>query len=283
MSPMSYYSTIPSWILSNQALSYGDKLVCALLSGMSQKNGYCFATNDALASALGISNGAVLKMLQKLDEMNIISIHNKKTKKAGNRQIRLVFAERIEEDDETEQAPDLPRNEIEDAFDRFYEVYPRKEKKVLALKMFKSKNLHKQIGDVVAATKNYASKMSDTDKQFIMLPATFLNNQIWEEHIGGAEEAKKIGSGAAKVSSDPIFDLVQKCMRLKSDWFDTLVYEKNSSQMSAADVVEDGISYFSDIEINVINEIGFKLMLRECTDGDFVVSSVVPVWERLSK
>lgn len=283
MSGMYYYSIMPSWILSNQSLSYGDKLICGLLRGLSQKNGYCFATNDALSSALGTSNGAVLKMLQKLEKMNIISIHNKRTKKAGNRQIRLLFAERIEEETEMEKAPELSRDEIEDVFDRFYEVYPRKEKKVLALKMFKSKNLHKQIMNVVAATKNYALKMSDTDKQFIMLPATFLNNKIWEEYVDIAEEASKIGSGAAKVSGDPILDFVRKCMRLKSEWFDAAVYDRNVANANAGDVFEDGENYFSDLEISVLNEIGLKVMLDDCTDGDFVVRNVIPVWDRLSK
>lgn len=194
----------------------------------------------------------------------------------------LPIAENVEdvESDESEKGTDS----IDIKFNRFYSLYPRKEKREVALKTFKSKKLYQRIEELVIAVNRYVLEKSDTEKQFLMLPATFLNNKIWEEYVSvSAEEAKKIGSGAAKVSNDPIFDLVQKCMRLKSEWFDTLVYEKNSSQMSAADVVEDGISYFSDIEINVINEIGFKLMLRECTDGDFVVSSVVPVWERLSK
>lgn len=169
---------------------------------------------------------------------------------------------------------------IEMAFERFYEVYPRKEKKILAFKMFKSKKLYQQISNVVAATKNYASKMSDTDKQFIMLPATFLNNQIWEEYIGGAEEAKKIASGA--VESDPFPSFIDKCSLLKSKWFNAAVYYKNVEEMNGADVMEDGERYFTDFEISVLNEVGFRAMMRDCVDGDFIVAKVKPVWDRMS-
>lgn len=247
--------------------------MCALISAMSQKNGYCFATNDALATALSVSESSVKYVLANLETANIIAIHNKKTKKAGNRHIRLVFAERIEEDEEIKETPELPRNEVEDAFNRFYEVYPRKEKKILALKMFKSKKIFKRIDELVNAAKRYASTMSETDKQFIMLPATFLNNQIWEEHISAVEEGKKISNGAA-LSVDPFDIIVDKLSVISKELFNSLgVDGVNAAELSA---------YVFDEKEKVFIESagGFVVVLRNALGGDFK-AMYRPVWESI--
>lgn len=277
MSLISYYAVIPSWVLSHSSLSPSEKLMCALISAMSQKNGYCFATNEALATALSVSESSVKHVLANLETANVIAIHNKKTKKAGNRHIWLMFAERIEEDKEIKDAPELPRNEIEDAFDRFYEVYPRKEKKILALKMFKSKKIFKRIDELVNAAKRYASTMSETDKQFIMLPATFLNNQIWEEHISAVEEGKKISNGAA-LSVDPFDSFLSKCSVLSQELF-------NSAQAGELPRLEEDrswdISRFDDKELSVITAVGFVNIMRNISDGEFINHEIKPAWESI--
>lgn len=277
MSSISYYAVIPSWVLSHSKLSASEKLMCALISAMSQKSGYCFATNDALAIALNVTESSVKYVLQKLEASNIIAIHNKKTKKAGNRQIRLVFAERIEEGEDAQEAPELARDEIADAFDRFYEVYPRKEHRIPALKMFKSKKLHKKINDLVAAAKVYAEKKSETDKQFILLPASFLNNQVWEEYVYATEEGKKNSNGAA-APVDPFESFIAKC-RVYSD---ELFNQGGPAKLAAMD--KDGswdMDRFDAKEFSVINTIGFAKVMMHIIEGGFVADEIKPVWKSL--
>lgn len=271
MSSISYYAVIPSWVLSHISLSPSEKLMCALISAMSQKNGYCFATNEALAKALSVSESSVKHVLSNLETANVIAIHNKKTKKAGNRQIRLVFAERIEEDEEIQETPELPRNEIEDAFDRFYEVYPRKEQKISALKMFKSKKLHKKIKDLIAAAKVYAEKKSETDKQYILLPSSFLNNKVWEEYIYEAEEVKKISNGAA-VPVDPFDVIIDKLSVIAKKLFNSLgVDGVNAAELSAYEFDEKE-------KVFIESAGGFVVVLRNALGGDFK-AMYRPVWE----
>lgn len=265
MAQVSYYATIPSWVLSHKTLSYGEKVMCALLSAMSQRDGYCFASNEALAEALGTSEGAVIKILTRLDEANVITIAKKKTKKSGNRQIRLVFAENLgtstEDNDGKKFANGAADQNPNDPFDRFYEIYPRKEKKIPAQKMFKSKKLHSRIDDLLRATKNYARKVSDTDQQFIMLPSTFLNNQIWEEYIGKEEPQKFANGAAAEESADPFDTFVNRMEVLAREIFNS-GYEFDDSYMDRY--------IFSEHEKKFMESAGgFAVVLKVVLDGDF--------------
>ncbi|HZF69911.1 hypothetical protein [Sulfuricurvum sp.] len=268
---VSYYATVPSWVLSHATLSYAEKLMCALLSAMSQQNGYCFATNEALANALATSEGSIKYILGNLDKAGVIAIHNKKTKKAGNRQIRLIFTEMISSIPESTSQTDLPKNEIEDAFNRFYELYPRKEKKVFALKMFKSKKIYKRTEELLQATKNYVTEMSNTDRQFIMLPSTFLDNQIWEEKIG-TEEAKKISNGAAEESSDPFDVFVKRLSNISSDAFN------RGAGLNGVDITDH--TFTAKEEQFIESAGGFKAILVRVMDGDFA-TEFRPVWESI--
>lgn len=243
--------------------------MCAVLSSMSHKNGFCFATNEALTEALGSTESSVKHTLSQLEKANVISITNKKTKKAGNRQIRLIFAERIEEMGAAqEEQTQMPRDEIADAFDRFYEVYPRKRDKGPALKMFRSKKLQNRIGDLIRATKNYASSVADTDKQFIKLPATFLNNQVWEEYLMAEEECKKISNAA--VDRDPVFDaFYERCYKFAID-MDGLPYPIKQPIYETGEYERDGVRWFSmedKVAIDVFG--GLRILAIEAFNSDF--------------
>lgn len=277
MDQMSYYATVPAWMLSMEMPS-AEKLMCVLLSALSQRDGFCFATNAFIGNALGISEGAVKNILRRLNDIGIIKIVNKKTKVAGNRKIYLQFVETnmcpvANVTEETRiSSTNSGIDSIDAAFDKFYTIYPRKEKKVLALKMFKSKKLYGRIDDLIQATKNYSVKNIETDVKFIMLPVTFLNNEIWEENIT-ANDLKKNSNGAVVVKTG--FDaFVVKSQKLASDLHDN----NKSNQLDGMSA--DDMEQFTAKEKQIIREIGFKKFIQNCQDGDYMMK-IKPIWEAM--
>jgi hypothetical protein len=79
-----------------------------------------------------------------------------------------------------------------EAFTRWYEVYPRHEARVDAEKAWwKLDPAPALIEKVMSATARYAAAKAGTKKQFIKLPASWLNGKRWEDDI----EDKGAGNG----------------------------------------------------------------------------------------
>lgn len=67
------WALIPPHILARDDLSGNDKLVLGRIFGLSEKKGYCFATNKFLAEGLGISPGTVSNIISKLVDEKILT------------------------------------------------------------------------------------------------------------------------------------------------------------------------------------------------------------------
>lgn len=92
--------------------------------------------------------------------------------------------------------PIYPRHEVEEAFQRFYNVYPRKREPIAARKAFVKALEHATPETIVAGAERLASDPNLPPKQFIPYPATWLNSGGWddepyEERILTAEEKKQ--------------------------------------------------------------------------------------------
>jgi hypothetical protein len=67
-------------------------------------------------------------------------------------------------------------------FDLWYSNYPRKEQKGEAVKAWKqTEEFHPPMEELLAATDTYAEKKRHTEKQFILLPATWLRRWCWAD------------------------------------------------------------------------------------------------------
>lgn len=69
-----YYSIILATILFNQELKANAKLLYALLTALSNKEGYCFASNKYLGEKLGVNPHTILHLLSDLRNLNCIYI-----------------------------------------------------------------------------------------------------------------------------------------------------------------------------------------------------------------
>lgn len=69
-----YYSIIPSTILFNKELKANEKLLYAIITVLSNKEGYCFASNAYLAEKLNAKSHTVSKWVSHLKSLEFVCI-----------------------------------------------------------------------------------------------------------------------------------------------------------------------------------------------------------------
>ena len=74
-----------------------------------------------------------------------------------------------------------PPNDIVQAFNKFWDVYPRKQGKGKAKEAFIKASKIAQVDDVVAGAERYAADRNLPDPKFVPLPATWLNQERWDD------------------------------------------------------------------------------------------------------
>lgn len=86
-----YYSIIPSKILYNKELKANEKLLYAMITSLSCKEGYCFATNNYFAKELGVHPKTVSSWISDLRDKNFLKIEfvKKENKRVLQRKIYI--------------------------------------------------------------------------------------------------------------------------------------------------------------------------------------------------
>ena len=69
-----YYSIIPATILYNKELKANEKLLYAIITSLSNKEGYCFASNKYLAEKLGVNPKTISSWVSDLRDRNFIVV-----------------------------------------------------------------------------------------------------------------------------------------------------------------------------------------------------------------
>ena len=69
-----YYSIIPSRILYNKELKANEKLLYAMITSLTCKEGFCFATNNYFAEELGVHPKTVSSWISDLRDKNFIKV-----------------------------------------------------------------------------------------------------------------------------------------------------------------------------------------------------------------
>ena len=68
----SYFYLIPSGVLTHDKLTDGAKMTYALILGLSNQYGYCFATNESLSELRGVSESTLRRHLKELVDTEMI-------------------------------------------------------------------------------------------------------------------------------------------------------------------------------------------------------------------
>lgn len=86
-------------------------------------------------------------------------------------------------------------------FDRFWEVYPKKEMKKKTHEIWIKNKLDKNVDEIVTFIQR-AKNTERWDKGFIKQPTTFLNNESWKDDLSAYGIIKKEKFSTASVASD---------------------------------------------------------------------------------
>ena len=74
MNKIGYYSVLPSSILFNKKLKANEKLLYAVITSLSNKEGYCYASNKYLADLLEVQPHTISIWISELREMGFLNL-----------------------------------------------------------------------------------------------------------------------------------------------------------------------------------------------------------------
>ena len=69
-----YFAVIPATVLFNNSLKPNEKLLYALITALSNKEGYCYASNKYLGEKLGVDPKTITSWLADLRKFNYIMV-----------------------------------------------------------------------------------------------------------------------------------------------------------------------------------------------------------------
>lgn len=97
------FGVIPNAILYDKRLKNGEKILYTFISSLSNKSGYCFASNAYLSEAVGVTKNTIVIYLKHLEDLGYI-YRNFKASKNDNanieRKIYLHYDGLFEKDEE---------------------------------------------------------------------------------------------------------------------------------------------------------------------------------------
>ena len=72
--PSSYYAIIPAYIRYNKELKFAERLMYGEITALSNKEGYCYASNRYFADLYGVSISTILRWISHLAELGSLRI-----------------------------------------------------------------------------------------------------------------------------------------------------------------------------------------------------------------
>ncbi|AWN84217.1 helix-turn-helix domain-containing protein [Lacticaseibacillus paracasei] len=211
----SYYAIIPAGVRYDKQLPQGAKLLYSEITALSNKNGYCWASNDYFAKLYSVSNRTIKSWLKCLEDNLYISRVVKY--KNGSKEIEQRFislAPRSEvlptwgknlhhpsEENCPENNTSINKNirassTLESDFEKLWKLYPKKIGKKPALAAYKramsrKKNpaTNRQIQDGIVAYRQLI-KSKGTEKRFVKDGSTFFNQEAWNDYLEVVKEER---------------------------------------------------------------------------------------------
>ena len=90
-----YYAMIPAYIRYNNQLKFAERLMYGEITALSNKEGYCFASNRYFANLYGVSQSTISRWISHLAELNSIKVevirNEKKERRAGILLVTVVL------------------------------------------------------------------------------------------------------------------------------------------------------------------------------------------------
>jgi hypothetical protein len=234
---MSWYAKVPSEILSNKDLSSSGKLLVGVIISLSNKTGYCFASNQYISDILGVSLAYTRALIKELESKNIIirKMSDKKSNDNSTRMMRLVdlkltntlsdgnvgdtivsggvIAEYqggdtivaggviagYHHNKEINIKVNKKVNNVSDRFDEFWELYEKKVGKEKAKsKWIKLKENEKE--KCLLSIPSY--KIARPNPVYRKDPERYLSNKVWEDEIPNGVVSTTLNTNQTTASSE---------------------------------------------------------------------------------
>ena len=204
-----YYCIIPADVLDDERIPDGAKLLYGEITALCSEKGFCFASNDYLASRRKRRRCTIISWINTLVECGYLKrelCYNAESKEVKERRLYLrdTFFTPYEKSDEggmknqttPYEKPDeggmknqTDNNTINNTvnntvnkymadFEEFWKLYPRKVEKAAAYKAYKARLKEGVSKDtLLTAVKNYNRKITDehTAETYIKYPKSFLS------------------------------------------------------------------------------------------------------------
>ena len=222
-----YYAILPPDVRYDKQLPQGAKLLYSEITALSNKNGYCWASNDYFAKLYSVSIGTIKSWLKCLEDNSYILRVIKY--KSGSKEVEQRFislAPRSENLPPSVRKLTHPRSEncpenntsinknirasstLESDFEKLWKLYPKKIGKKPALAAYKramsrKKNpaTNRQIQDGIVAYRQLI-KSKGTEKRFVKDGSTFFNQEAWNDYLEVVKEERN-EQEARKPKFDP--------------------------------------------------------------------------------
>jgi len=186
---------IPYDLLARTDLSASEKNLMGLIHSLSAKEGYCFASNQYLASALGMKLEGVRTCLNSLEKKSVISrnIKRKENNEVDYREIRLLtplvsehhtplvlkpHTSGVETPHNKETNIKVNNNSIE-RFEEFWNIYNKKVGKDKTKAKW-SKLKEKEIDAIFKALPSY---IANREVKYRKDPERYLTHRVWEDEM----------------------------------------------------------------------------------------------------
>lgn len=223
-----YYAIISADVRYHEKLSDGAKLLYGEITALSNKNGYCWASNDYFSRLYSVSISTIKRRLQALEKLGFIKRIVKY--KEGTTEVEKRFISitpEVKNDPRWGQncagggVKNEPDNNtsintknirasstLESDFEKLWKLYPKKIGKKPALAAYKramsrKKNpaTNRQIQDGIVAYRQLINSKG-TEKRFVKDGSTFFNQEAWNDYLEVVKEERN-EQEARKPKFDP--------------------------------------------------------------------------------
>lgn len=74
MEEENYFVVIPYWVLVSEELNANEKILYGVISSLTKKNGFCYASNSYLADVMKMHPASVSRCVNHMKELGVISL-----------------------------------------------------------------------------------------------------------------------------------------------------------------------------------------------------------------
>ena len=189
------FITIPYDLLARTDLTASEKNLMGLIHSLSAKEGYCFASNQYLADALGMKLSGIRNCLTELYSKGLITrvIKRKDNNEIESREIKLVTPMMLQQ-----HTPMMPQQHTSDAtashnketnikennnsierFEEFWNIYNKRVGKEKTKAKW-SKLKQKEVDAIFLALPSY---VASREVKFRKDPERYLTHRVWEDEM----------------------------------------------------------------------------------------------------